>query len=1621
MKNETLGKENFNSLINKVYQQLSSINSIERQNERLALLRSLKIFEGSYVYNWQRFIFPIFSGMEQSPYKKYSGFRSAPWAEYDVLDPVHGGASGWTLTAEPWATEEGLPCLWDFTRGQPNSITGAIYCLSSRIDQIRNQEIDFEAYDDTEIQGLIHCNTMNIETLYKDVYACDLDTDCSGEAKLRYSFQRHLYEIFSQIINGGPDLSGDYTCEDDYPELFLNISTCDISWDPSCPLVELDGDSITGGAKIELVNNNSPYDHIDVIGTGGTTVTWDESLQRIEIQSNDADTIYDLSSKQNGSNVDIDLTDSGSNVDTVTLTAGTNVTLTDDGSNSITIDATDTTYTNTVSTSSTANSIDFKLVENNSSDSSVTNILGEGTVSITRVSDSQYKISGSESVIGLNDSESILGQGGLTPIPSEDYYREKEEDLECCYEFTESAAGTNYTKAYDEWAIGVPSGGTVSSGTTRLFQGAVSSEYSFNASDGMSLSFWVKKDIPDSVTGIGGRCVAVAFENVSGGSATPVFSVFFNNASEESSDPDTSTDYCLYLETSKGAFVRLANFSDSDGNGTSIANTWQHVAISWEDLDNRFLNFKFYRGGKEESHSVEVVGSGSGFDTYTDYSVYAYGNTPSRKFDGHMKKLAIFKEYLTANEVAGVTLEEDYNSSYTQTQWLTSNYINGKLGDWWDLGNLDQIVNNTDAPFSEGQSLSQNFQLNGRMDQQLVDGANPYSATSITGANYADFTYSAFNFTASLTLGGGASTGTASTASLVLTSLPDISSNAARLTLVKVNKTASGAIEEDVVFKTTTTSGEQGTTLSGGEIGVFLDTTGTIDDFGANLASAIDGTSDFNSTYDSATDTVSIETVAKGYLHNTSISYTANLSVAFSNPPSALSGGVPSGVACLDLSSKTSASTTINFVNLVPSNATIELISTKGTSLTYIAVDDSSASSTGTVDGSGNIIFKRGDSESSVGLQKAKALENLRDAINSLEGHNEGFDGKVFELLLSTKLLRIVQKVPGAAGNTTVTITGDSGNAISVANTNAFVGGTEGSTFSPANKEQFSQTALFNKWDCSTVDLDLTIGNRYDITLTGYNTFKLATVPWCVDLDTSNISNTLVSAAGAFLSITGGSIGQLTSENVIHLLSQLQASLDIAGVGLNIRNENACIDDPRNIFIATNYYDTSNQVKSMIDPGGTLGADAGNNVYSKSVHLGKYSFRSFFSKWKINLSLTVGPPSDGDSKKVNLYYKGEGVEIDLIKDAIAPFQSRTTEINDLGGASKYNASSETQNDIGGFVSLSTINSPNHSVPQTNSSFFNSSVLNRFEMDHYNPFRHTYFQQWNAGDIFALGVEDLSKRMEGNVIENIAKEQISTVAFQANTFYEITGTVNTTTSSIISSGDYGIFLPLTTTQIANSVEITFNEYAGYTFYLSNSFESLVPFANSTEASKLKKDLAERKIRVFKPPQSCIVEPYNRMEIVTWGFDSGIFSSLGGNSLYAEPDGDIWIKVHLEEFTIKKFTGTSLCSFEGLAPFSSVDFHWSGGPSDSNCGACTEWKIVQPFSFSFTLGGNAVTPVEDLYVYDTMVTDLFDKNGARSYVDGGCSTACDLVVDYTDADDNRAYYLPDYVADGTEEEL
>lgn len=1689
MGNETLGKENFNSLINKVYQQLSSINSIERQYERLALLKSLKNFEASYVYNWQRFIYPIFSGPETSPYKKYSGFRSAPWAEYDVLDPVHGGASGWTITAEPWATEEGLPCLWDFTRGQPNSITGALYCLSSRIDQIQLQDLDFEEYDDTEIRGLIHCNTMNIETLYKDIYACDLEPDCSGERKLKYSFQRHLYEIFSQIISGGPDMSGDFSCEENYPDLFLNITTCDIAWDPSCPLVELDGESITGGAKIQLTNNNSPYDHIQVVGDGAITVTWNENDQKIIISSTDNDTTYRYTSRQDGNNVDLVLASSENNEDVVKLIAGNNVTLTDDGSNNITISTTDidtvNEFTNTVG--SITNGIAFNLIKNGNTINTTTNVVGEGTVTVSRVSDTEIKVSGSQSIQGLNDSKSILGQAGLTPIPAIDYYNEKNigEDIECCYEYnTQGETQGGLTHTMNEWGIGVPATTQIKSSLSSAdpdvsaqIIGTKSGEYSIDS--GMSISFWARKLNVDynGSSGSDWRSYVVSMEYFPQGASayTSEFSIFFNHAAAEINDPSTSTDLHMYAWAG-GKIIRLLNLNDIDGQGTSIFDQWHHFAITWENTDPNISNtFKFYLDGEEVAINIVYTASSTGLANVTKYSFFGATDIPSRYFGGYMKKMAIFDSHLTSDEVKGVMLEDYYNSGYTldgsvSNPYLTSDYINGKLKDWWDFGSHDVILVNSDGPLSEGLQVGGDYQINSRLNNNMINGVN-YSGTSITWPNpgvanriSANFYYTAFNTVATV---GGTVTGQGTPAEALfqfteMGAIPSLASQesaeleittgmatgvgvkqvTARLVIIDSNEytnqniLANNISESNGIY--THYSYVDSTNDTWSDIRTRIEA--GIDLFGFLIASFEDQVNYPND--------MTVKSRYEGYLANGTITLNAKMEEFFVAHDNELAGGTPSAVACGNLSKATKAETVINFSNVVDAGTTIQIISTRGTQLTYIAVDDTGV--TGNKNVNGQIEFRRGDSTG----DGSRGLKNLALAIDGGNGHNAGISNNVIELYFNGRSLLLKQAVAGEDGNTPVTVSGDPNFYVQVMNQGAFDFGTNGPEFQPLNKEWFSQTSLFNKWDCSTQELDLTIGNRYDITITGYNTFRLSTSPWCIPLKTSSISETLQTAALGYFSILGGSVGQLTEENIVHLISQLQFNLDVAGIGLNIRNSENCIEDPRNIFLATNYYKVPNHIKSQLDTSGHLGLGAGINNMSKSVHLSKYGFRSFFSKWKINISLTVGPPSDGDPRKVNLYYKGEGVEIDLMKEVFGGAIDGINENETNTGDNGYNIPTVNIGQVAGdnvaytfspmiqnaFPSGSTANT---GLPSgSGSSFFNEEVLNRFEIDHYNPFRNNFYQQWNLADVFAMGAEDISKRMEGNVIENIAKERIDTREWAFGP-YAIEGTVTQSNDQgLIPIGAQGWFMLFNKSFLSSNLSLISNLFGGGVFnpvdlddptkaitvqlqeYGNEEFLILVFNNISTHLPAPSRQELERYVSVplFEPPGECIIEPFNTMEVVTWGFDSGVFGSFGNTiQAYYAPDGEIWTNIHLEEFTIKKFTGTSLCAFQGLTPMSSVDFHWSGGPDDSNCGICNEWKISEPIELGLTFNGAEAEVYENLYVYNNITYGFTDKNNERAYIDGDCVPSCAPLIRIKEAFSGYGYLLVDYTPDGTENQL
>jgi hypothetical protein len=94
--------------------------------------------------------------------------------------------------------------------------------------------------------------------------------------------------------------------------------------------------TFTIGDIANFVNTSSGNVSSIIAGTG---ISVDQATGNVTVSSTITDTTYDLASAQSTNDVDVTLTSSDASVDTVKLVAGTNITLTDNGSNQITIDA----------------------------------------------------------------------------------------------------------------------------------------------------------------------------------------------------------------------------------------------------------------------------------------------------------------------------------------------------------------------------------------------------------------------------------------------------------------------------------------------------------------------------------------------------------------------------------------------------------------------------------------------------------------------------------------------------------------------------------------------------------------------------------------------------------------------------------------------------------------------------------------------------------------------------------------------------------------------------------------------------------------------------------------------------------------------------------------------------------------------------------------------------------------------------------------------------------------------------------------------------------------------------------------------------------------------------------
>ena len=149
---------------------------------------------------------------------------------------------------------------------------------------------------------------------------------------------------------------------------------------------------IVAGNSISLTDNGN--NEFTIAATGGA-----------------ANTTYDLASSQNGNNVDVSLTGSDATTDSVSLIAGANVTLTDDGSNNITIDA--------------SSAVTYDLVGTYNANDTILTLQGSDATSDTFTLHSGSGISfGQDAVNGittvdfdLSNSGAVGGSGTLNTIP----------------------------------------------------------------------------------------------------------------------------------------------------------------------------------------------------------------------------------------------------------------------------------------------------------------------------------------------------------------------------------------------------------------------------------------------------------------------------------------------------------------------------------------------------------------------------------------------------------------------------------------------------------------------------------------------------------------------------------------------------------------------------------------------------------------------------------------------------------------------------------------------------------------------------------------------------------------------------------------------------------------------------------------------------------------------------------------------------------------------------------------------------------------------------------------------------------------------------------------------------
>ena len=162
------------------------------------------------------------------------------------------------------------------------------------------------------------------------------------------------------------------------------------------PIINHDATSRTDTSSTATPGYGGTFDVVDSVTSNATGHVTAINVKTVTLPASD-DTTYDLDSLQVGADVGITLVGSDASLDTVTLVAGTDITLTDDGSKNITIDAANPDQTVTLTGE----------------------VTGSGTTSITTtVADNVLDIDNFTAATIVIESEGIAGNDNDTTLPT---------------------------------------------------------------------------------------------------------------------------------------------------------------------------------------------------------------------------------------------------------------------------------------------------------------------------------------------------------------------------------------------------------------------------------------------------------------------------------------------------------------------------------------------------------------------------------------------------------------------------------------------------------------------------------------------------------------------------------------------------------------------------------------------------------------------------------------------------------------------------------------------------------------------------------------------------------------------------------------------------------------------------------------------------------------------------------------------------------------------------------------------------------------------------------------------------------------------------------------------------